>query len=562
MISKSKKKNHSGLAKLLAISFFISAFLIILINFNTGAVSWPQSDNLYAVCRLLQSNCLAEDFFTNSTSDISPRHPYIYFLSGITKIANNGIGGGLAVIKALLLLLLPIVTSLIFIVAINEHMRNKSKARLVVSPANIITIISAPLFVYFLISKFGAYLSIGWWGPIGFGPDPHNFSLLLTISGFLFLWLNRKSTGAIFIIVGTIIHPAVALFSSIFSLISLCKFNSIKDTSRFTCIGLGANIIGAILVKIFFEETNLAITPQDFVRIYAFEAHPFHYIPSQFESFSRIPWIASFLLVSIGLLVITIFLYKLNSSVWKNSFFAFIAYSLSILVQFLFVEINQIKLIAQIGPSRFSIFGMWFLFIFYFVAVLKIFNKNEFFLKLSNIIYEKIASARWIHIFVCYSVLGSLVVSYAFKSSHFDVPDEDKMLASFATTQTDSSDVFILPFTAPSTIFPLKTGRAIFFGSGFVFSEKYFKEWEERKVFNWGRQAETANMPGKWIGEKYANHYRSLLPKDFVEIAKKYKIDWVVIETDYSKNFSDCRHNFYSQKYKVYFLRTLDQCTR
>jgi hypothetical protein len=267
------------------------------------------------------------------------------------------------------------------------------------------------------------------------------------------------------------------------------------------------------------------------------------------------------LIVSSGLLVITIFLYKLNSSVWKNSFFAFIAYFLSVLVQFLFVEINQIKLIAQIGPSRFSMFGMWFLFIFYFIAVLKIFNTNQFFLKLSNIIYQKIASARWIHIFVCYSILGSLVVSYAFKSSHFDVPDEDKTLASFATTRTDLSDVFILPFTAPSTIFPLKTGRAIFFGSGFVFSEKYFKEWEERKVFNWGRQAKTANMPGKWIGEKYANHYRSLLPKDFVEIAKKYKIDWVVIETDYSKNFSDCRHDFYSQKYKVYFLRTLDQCT-
>jgi hypothetical protein len=158
--------------------------------------------------------------------------------------------------------------------------------------------------------------------------------------------------------------------------------------------------------------------------------------------------------------------------------------------------------------------------------------------------------------------LSSLVVYYALKSSHFDVPDEDKALVSFATTQTNLSDVFILPFTAPSPIFPLKTGRAIFFGNGFIFSEKYFKEWEERKVLVWGRQAETANLPGKWIGEKYANHYRSLLPKDFLEIAKKYKIDWVVIETDYSKNFSDCKTDFYSQKYKVYSLGILDQCTR
>jgi hypothetical protein len=536
MISKFKKNPHFELTKLLAISFFISALLITLINFKTGAVSWPQSDNLYAVCRLLQSNCLAEDFFTNASSDISPRLPYIYFLCTITKIANNGIGGGLAVIKALLLILLPIVTSLFFIVAINEHSGNKAKAQLVVSPANIIAIISAPLFVYFLISKFAPYLNIAWWGPIGFDATPHNFSLLLSISGFLFLWFNRKSIGAIFIFAGTVIHPPVALFSSIFSLISLCKFNSFKNIAIFVCIGLGANFIGAIFVKIFFE-TNLTISPQDFVRIYAFEAHPFHYIPSQFETFSRIPWIASFSLVSIGLLVVTVVLYKLNSSVWKNSFFAFTTYFSSILVQFLFVEINQIKLIAQLGPSRFSMFGMWFLFIFYFIAVLKFFNKNHFFLKLSNTIYQKIASGRWIYIFACYSILGSFVVFYAFKSSEFELPEDDKMLASFASSQTDLSDVFILPFTASSTIFPLKTARAIFFGNGFVFSEKYFKEWEKRKVFVWGRQADTANIPGNWIGEKYANHYRSLLPKDFIEVAKKYKIDWVVIETDYSKNF-------------------------
>jgi hypothetical protein len=561
MISKFKKKKHFGLVKLLAISVFISAILVILTYFKTAAVSWPQSDNLNGVCRILQSNCLAEDFYTNSSSDITPRLPYIYFLSGITKIANNGIGGGLAAMKALLLVLLPIAISLIFIVAINEHIGNKDKAQWVVSPANISAIVSAPLFVYFLHGKFGAILSIAWWSPLTFEPTPQNFSLLLTISGFLFVWLDRKSIGVIFIIVGTVIHPAVAIFSSVFSLISLCKFNSIKDTSRFVCTGLGANLVGAIFVKIFFE-TNFTISSQDFVRIYAFEAHPFHYIPSQFETFSRIPWIASFSLVSIGLLVSTIVLYKLNSAVWKNSFFAFITYSSSILIQFLFVEINQIKLIAQLGPSRFSMFGIWFLFIFYFIAALKLFKINKFFLKLSNIIHQKLASTRWIYIFACYCILGLFVVSYAFKSSHFDVPDEDKMLTSFASTQTDLSDVFILPFTAPSNIFPLKTGRAIFFGNGFVFSEKYFHEWEDRKVIVWGRQAETANLPGKWIGEKYANHYRSLLPKDFLEIAKKYKIDWVVIETDYSKNFSDCKTDFYSQKYKVYSLGILDQCAR
>jgi hypothetical protein len=556
---------HSGLARLLALSVFVSAALVILLNFKSTAVTWPSSDNLPEVCRLLQSNCLTEDFFTNASSGITPRLPYAYFLSKVTKIAHNGIGGGLAVIKALLLTLLPVAVSLFFIAAIKTHAENKDKDKdkeqWVASPANLIAIISAPLFVFFLQGKSGAILSVAWWAPLTFEATAQNLSLLLTISGFLLIWLDRKGTGVIFIALGAVFHPAIGLFSSALSCILLCNFTSFKDASRLIYAGLGTSFIGAIFVKIFFEADN-TISAQDFVRIYAFEAHPSHYIPSQFGTLSGIPWFWSFAVVSIGLLFATVILYKINSAAWKSSFLAFIAYSSSVLIQFIFVETNQIKLIATLGPCRFTMFGPWFLFVFYFIAILKFINGNQGFVKLSSAIYQNLASARWIYIFASYVILGLAVVSYAYKSSDFDLPDDAKMLATFASEQTDSSDVFVLPPNAPRVEFPLKTGRGIFFGNGFPFSEKYFHEWEERKAIVNGRNAEIVNLPGTWIGEKYANHYRSLLPKDFLNAAKKYKIDWVVIEADYSKNFSGCRADFHSPKYNAYSLLTLDECTR
>ena len=109
---KELNKIPAGLTKLLAISAFVSAILICLLNIKSTAVTWPSSDNLPGVCRLLDATCLANDFFTSASSGATPRFPYIYILREITRIVNNGIGGGLAVVKAFLLAFLPIAISL------------------------------------------------------------------------------------------------------------------------------------------------------------------------------------------------------------------------------------------------------------------------------------------------------------------------------------------------------------------------------------------------------------------------------------------------------------------
>lgn len=554
-------KIPAALTKLLAISAFVSAFLICLLNIKSTAVTWPSSDILPGVCRLLDATCLANDFFASASSGVTPRLPYIYILSEITRIANNGIGGGLAVVKAFLMAFLPIAISLFFFASIKTHTEYKTEEQWIASPENVMVAVSAPLFVFLLQGKVGILLSVAWWVPLYFDATPNNISILITISGFLILWLGGRSLGATFVFLGAIVHPAVGLFSSVFSCILLCKFDSLRNDFRFLGFGFGASFVGAIFIKIFFEAGG-AMSAQEFVRIYVIEAHPAHYIPSQFGSLSKMPWMGSFAIVMVGLLSATIILYKLNSTAWKNSFLAFLAYSSSVVVQFLFVEISQIKLIAALGPSRFTMFGAWFVFIFYMIAFLKFFDKNLFLLKISDSIHTGITSIRWIYIGSSYLVLGMVVAFYSFKSSSFDLPDDTKMLATFARTKTSISDVFVLPFYAPRVDFPLKTGRAIFHGNGFPFSENYFKEWNARNSFVNGNNFEIVKLPGSWIGDKYANHYRSLAPGDFLEESRKYKIDWVVLEADYSEKFSRCKADFDSPKYKAYSLLAIKLCAR
>jgi hypothetical protein len=567
------KKNSSS-AKLVAISAFLSVLLICFLHnpFKSTAVTWPASDNLPGVCRLLDPTCLTNDFFTNASSGITPRLPYIYFLSEITRIVDNGIGGGVAVVKACLLVFFPIVISLLLFASVKTHTEDKIGKQWVVSPVDVVIAVSAPLFVFFLQSKTGASLSVAWWVPLYFDATPHNVSLLLTIFGFLTLWLGVKGLGAVFIFSAAILHPAISLFSSLFACILLCKFKFFQEDAKFLLIGLGATLLGAVLIKIFFDIGGV-MSAEDFVKIYAFEAHPSHYIPSQFGSLGKMPWMRSFLIVSLGLLTATIILYKLKSTAWKNALLALLAYSGAVAVQFLFVEVMPTKLIAALGPSRFTMFGPWFLFIFNIIILAKLLNRNryfclqkdyhEHFLRAVSLWLEnRLASIRWIYIGSCYLVLGAIIAFFSLKLSVFDLPDDAQALATFATTQTSASDVFVLPFYAPRFMFPLKTGRAIFHGNGFPFSENSFFEWDDRNAFVNGRNAEIAKLPGSWIGDQYANHYRSLTPSDFVEKAKRYKMDWIIVEADYSEKFSKCKADFDSSKYRGYSLSALKDCVR
>jgi hypothetical protein len=157
-------------------------------------------------------------------------------------------------------------------------------------------------------------------------------------------------------------------------------------------------------------------------------------------------------------------------------------------------------------------------------------------------------------------MLAIFLAVYSAKAKHFEPVDESTISLYDFAKRSKESDVFVLPFDAGLPEFPLQTRRAIFFGNGFPFSESSFLEWLNRKAYVFGLDAQTRQLPGSWIGEKYANHYRRLRPADFVRMSTSYKLDYVVVETGHLQYFKTCQISHKTARYTVFSIQALRIC--
>jgi hypothetical protein len=543
-------------SRLLVLSALVSALCTCFLNFTSDAATWPAIDNLPAVCRMLDSTCLASDFFTNASSGTTPRLPYIHLLAGLAQMMGHGIASGLQVIKALLMAFLPALLSMLVVASVLAH----SVDRRHLSPAVLLVAIAAPVMVVLFQGELGALLSVAWWRPLSVDATPHNLALLLTLAGFFLIGLGARTAGAAIVLAGGLFHPVVGFLSAIFCCILLCSWRSIQVARRYLGWGLGVSFGAALLARLVFE-SGAGLSAADFARIYAVEAHPSHYLPSQFGSLSAWPWQASFLVMLLGLAAAAVVLHRQGNASWRNASLAFVAYLGAVAVQYLFVELYPLKLVAALGPSRFTMFGAWFLLAFALLAVAGPVNGNRSLRKLAEYCEHVLPAVHWRHAGLAWLFLAVFLVPYASRPANLELPDPDsRELARFAKDKTRKEDVFALPFHAPRAVFPLQAERAVFHGNGFPFSEKYFSEWDARNALVNGRSSAVAAYSGSWIGDKYARHYRSLKQADFLSAASAYRLDWVVVETAHAGSFAGCKAEFSSAKYRAYSLAALRAC--
>ena len=110
------------------------------------------------------------------------------------------------------------------------------------------------------------------------------------------------------------------------------------------------------------------------------------------------------------------------------------------------------------------------------------------------------------------------VANYGPKASDFShIQLSDDEMYRFINKNSEINDVFILPFGNDAIFIPLITGRSVFFGNGFPFSEGSFLEYYQRKKMAYGSNEEIKNIAGSWIGAKYANYYRNLTIQSFID---------------------------------------------
>lgn len=250
-----------------------------------------------------------------------------------------------------------------------------------------------------------------------------------------------------------------------------------------------------------------------------------------------------------------------NKKIWINSLLAAILYAVAIALQYFLVEINGIKFIAVLGPSRFTMFGPWFLCVFFIYTLYE--TKTTKFLALNYLILLSLlkftTTIRFIFIYGMIALF--LCVFNMISSNKYEKFDDDMVsLFEFAIHKSKQGDIFSIPYGKPIAEFPLITNRGIFFGNGFPFSEKNMPEFAARQSMVFGNSASIRDIKGSWIGEKYSNFYRALAPINFINIASNFRLDWVVVESEYSDKFRNCESSLESKKYKIYSLDALRAC--
>ncbi|MET1414561.1 DUF6798 domain-containing protein [Roseibium sp. HPY-6] len=550
--------------KLLSLVLAVVAAFVLFSHFGESAAVWPATDNLPAVCRLLDTACLKGDFFTDASASLNPRNPIAYVLMTLSKLSGGGAQGGLSVLNTLVLVLLPIVSTVFIWAAIKTHLSpgtNAHSDRL----KETLALVFAPLLFVALAGGVGDAFLIAGWYPVRLIATAQDFSLMLSLAGVLLIWQRRVIAGPFLIFVAGIFHPVMALYTVVFSTIVLSRWKIAQDMRY--CAGLLAALAAAVFVKVTFA-VSTPIDTQTFVDIYVKERHPHHYLPSEYGASGNADWVVSFALLIAALAIVAVLLVRMKNRAWRNTLIAALSYAGAIAAQYVLVELYPIKSIAALGPARYSMFGLWFLMIFGAVALIETAmrdlrqkNAEHKLIGFSDQLLRRVGSLSWAVVSVPFVLLAMAAAYNVSVSSHFDSDtDGFEEVIAFAGNETGKDDVFILPANSPGIEFRLAADRAVFVGKAFPFSEDHFVEWMERFASVYGTSSSLASYPGLMIWGKQASLYRSHTPGSFVRFADQRKIDWVVIEKDFSTKFENCKPSFVNETYLLYAIENLKTC--
>jgi hypothetical protein len=155
------------------------------------------------------------------------------------------------------------------------------------------------------------------------------------------------------------------------------------------------------------------------------------------------------------------------------------------------------------------------------------------------------------------AVIVPVLIYVSYKDDPFAVVrDNDKDLYEWVEKNTDKDDVFVSDIHELSANLPMVAERPVFTGNGFPFREDDFIEYNKRRFLVYGSPEDWEKIGGSWDGINITNFYRSLKPFDLAKIRDQYRLDYVIIEKDFSGAFSGFVPVFENGEIKIY--RTAD----
>lgn len=527
--SEGQLLTHNFVLKIACVFILSTVSVLLFINNGPTAYEWPALDMAPFFERQANQNFLPNDFFTNVSSEANPRFIFGYFVIAINKTLNNNWYDTFFFLKVLLVVFLPpllFLTCTSFFNTISDLRRKM--------------LISVGIFLFILASLFPIFIdqfTIALWRPYQTMVTPHTISFFFGLVAIYFANNQKMLLSIIFWFICTLFLPTIGI--SLLLLFFIIHWQN-TTSKEYLLYSLGGVIIPGVLVAILFMP-NESLSAAEFVYHYVTSNHSIHYLPSAFESapLSPLPWYFHFIFLEILLLGAGLFGWvKSDRFLYTTAILAGASYAGAVLLCYLFIELIPVKLIAAIGPSRYTLLGYWFVtilggYIFSYVPL-------RYFPFLNLLKYGRLFSKK--------SLLTSLSIIFILLTigtynTYQDNPKQEwqqthQTLNEWITTHTQKDAVFATNIFNLVVNIPLVSKRAIFAGNGFPFHEDSFTEFDNRRSLLFGKPEDWQGMTGNSDRIKMDNFYRHLTPSDFLSIGQQYKLDYVIIEKSFSSAFS------------------------
>lgn len=496
------------------------------------AYDWPATDIIPMINRYFDSSYLLNDFFTNAASnELNPRWPFVYLVAGLSDLFEINWYVVLYTIKMVLTILTPVLYYLVIYLISSKYIKDKENLK----KGQIFIFLAVGAIVY---PPFAAYFSIAWWSPFFIQATSQSLAIFLGLTAIVVKELNGKYSNYISIllfVLATLMHFANGFFMIVFQ--TLLNYKDLRSEYKYyiSTYLFGFLLTGA-LMKILLGP-KMALSTEEFIRIYCIKTHPFHYHFSEFQTMTPFSWVFSFWLMFAALSVPVVFFYRSgNKKLLMLSAVFLLSLVTAVLFQYIFIDVLPSKIIATIGPVRFTQLAYWM------IAIVWISMLSEI-----KFLHRFIPAINFKYAFFVL-VPGYIVMGIM----RMDTPTENlyakhKDAFEFLTT-TPKDAVFSGAYSDFSHAIQNIGSRAVFVTNSFPFNEGHFKEHLERTSLLFGDSIHENRMKGISIND----YYRKLTPIDFLEVSGKKQLDYVVIEKEFSSGFLEYRPRFENKDMCIY----------
>jgi hypothetical protein len=552
-------------------------------RYGGTAYEWPAVDIAPLVARQLDPTFLENDFFTNASAEANPRHVFASLVVGVARLFGDDWYAALYLLRVTAAFLLPVLWYLVLSGYVrawfvgdgqndedtpyNERDPRRDAYPLAASVAGSLVILAG--LAEIIRPSVAALFSIAWWSPFQPQATSATYSLVCTLAGNALL-LRRTRASAICGVAAwtaaSLLHPAVSLFAIVFH--GIATYGRWRGASAAAAVVAGWLVPCAVLA--FVCQPSVTISAEGFVRTYVRLRHPHHYWPPAFGSLTEWPWQTSFLLLAgVMLAALPWAAWRRNRRLARLTLLFVAAYAGCVALQYLVAVIWPVKLIAMLGPVRFSAFGFYAWLLLAAIVAADITQTIVARRTAAMAIPCRSNRAAWQVLMLPRGstlILILLAAVYVGVSKRDDPFEQQRQAnAAFYESIRPTRDGSVFAAADELSVDIALVGRrAVFTGFGLPFREDFFAEYAHRQALLFGtleRRAELSRGGRRGVDAKLV-FFRRLGPRDFVRIADERQLDYVIIEAQHAEQFASIVPLYANADWRVYAVDTLREIVR